>query len=210
VFGHVAKLSSGGVPYLVFSFAGLLAWNLFTSVISRGMASLVSNAALVSKVFFPRILVPFSTSCSALVDFGVAFGMLGVLLGIYGLRPGPEIFLMPIWLLLLLLLANGIGSVASAMMVHYRDVQYVVPFVLQFLLYASPVGYALNNVPHRYRWIFDINPITWILEEFRWSLLRQPAPSGLFILLSVVVCVGIFVIGSLIFEQMERSFADVI
>ena len=210
VFGKVAKLPTGGVPYFIFSFAGMLAWNAFQGVVARGAPALVSNAALVSKVFFPRVLVPLSVGYSVLVDFGVSLAFLGVLLGIYHIRPGWAVILTPIWLVLIMLLASGLGVVCSALMVKYRDVQFVVPFLLQFLLYASPIAYSLSAVPARYRFIYNINPLTWLLQEFRWSLLAQSAPPGWQIGASFLVCTVVFLCGMLIFEQMERSFADII
>jgi lipopolysaccharide transport system permease protein len=210
VFGRVAKLPTGGVPYFIFSFSGMLAWNLVYGTISRATPSLVSNAALVSKVYFPRILVPISNVYSVLVDFGVSFAFLIVLLFVYRISPGWGIFALPVWVLLISMFASGLGCVLSALMVRYRDVQYVVPFILQILLYASPIAYATAAVPERYRALYDSNPITWFLEEFRWSTLDQPAPSALHIVLSVVVAAAVLLGGVLIFEKMERGLADVI
>lgn len=207
VFGKVAKLSTGGVPPLVFSFAGLLAWNLFNGIITRASTSLVSNRDLVSKVFFPRMLVPLSTSVSTITDFLVSLAFMGALLAIFGITPGLALVLLPVWAVMVILLASGCGLVASALQVRYRDIAYVVPFALQFLLYASPVGYA---VPKHYQLIYNVNPLTWLLNEFRWSLLHQPAPPDWQVALSIVVAIVVFLGGVLIFEQMERSFADVI
>ncbi len=207
VFGRVAKLPSGGVPYLIFAFAGLLAWNLFSGIITRASTSLVSNRDLVSKVFFPRMLVPLSTSVSTITDFFVSVGFMIVLLVIYSVRPGVAVLLSPVWAVMVILLASGLGLVAAALQVRYRDIAYVVPFVLQFLLYASPVAYA---VPKHYQTIYNLNPLTWLLEEFRWSFLHQPAPPGWMIALSIVVPIVVFLGGSIVFEQMERGFADVI
>jgi lipopolysaccharide transport system permease protein len=207
VFGKVAKLPSGGVPYVVFAFAGLLAWNLFNGIISRASTSLVSNRDLVSKVFFPRMLVPLSTSVSTITDFLVSVVFMAVLLIVFGITPGLAIVAFPVWTVMVILLASGCGLVAAALQVRYRDIAYVVPFALQFLLFASPVGYA---VPKHYEVLFSINPLTWLLNEFRWSFLNQPAPPIWQIVLSIVVPVVVFVAGVLVFEQMERGFADVI
>jgi lipopolysaccharide transport system permease protein len=208
VFGKVAKLPSGGVSYLVFAFVGLLAWNLFSGIITRAQASLVSNRDLVSRVFFPRMLVPLATVYSCIVDFAVSLVFLIFLLVINGITPGPAVILSPIWFVMVILLAAGTGLVTSALTVRYRDVNYVVPFALQFLLYASPVAYAASVAPAKYQWIYTINPLTWLLEEFRWSFINQPAPPAWQIVLSIVVPIMVFVGGSIIFEQMERSFAD--
>lgn len=210
VFGKIAHLSTGGVPYLVFSFAGLLAWNMFNAIITRGSGALLQNSALVSKVFFPRVLVPLSTVFSTLVDFGVSLTFMAMLLIVNGIAPGWPLALLPIWVLLLVLLASGLATVLSGLAVSYRDVQYVVPFLLQFLLYASPVAYALDAVPSKYHIIYEINPLTWLLQEFRWSLLDRGAPPAWQIGASVGVCVGVFLLCMLWFEQMERGLADVI
>jgi lipopolysaccharide transport system permease protein len=207
VFNKVAKLSSGGVHYLAFAFAGLLAWNLFNGIISRAATSLVSNRDLVSKVFFPRMLVPLSTSVSTITDFFVSVVFMGVLMIVFGIVPGFALLLAPVWALMTILLASGCGLVASALQVRYRDIAYVVPFALQFLLFASPVGYP---VPQHYQTFFNLNPLTWLLNEFRWSFLNLAAPPSWQIVLSIVVPVVVFACGALAFEQMERGFADVI
>ncbi|MGH1561899.1 ABC transporter permease [Mumia sp. DW29H23] len=210
VFGGVAGLPSDGVPYFVMSFAGMLAWTAFNGVVGRASGSLVANQALVSKVYFPRILVPLSSVYSVLVDFVVGLAFFGVLMVVYGITPGWPLLLLPVWLLLLLMMASGIGLVASALMVKYRDVAYVLPVILQTLLYASPVAYTLAAVPEKWQVWFNLNPLTWILQEFRWSLLGNDAPDLWQIVASVVAAVVIFVGGALIFEQWERGFADVI
>jgi lipopolysaccharide transport system permease protein len=210
VFNRVAHLPSGGVPYLPFVFAALLAWNLFNGIITRASISLVSNRDLVSKVFFPRMLVPLATAYSTIVDFAVSLGFLVVLLIIYGINPGIAVVLSPIWTAMVILLASGLGLAAAALQVRYRDIAYVVPFLLQFLLYASPVAYSVAVVPAKYKVIYDINPLTWLLSEFRWSFLHQPAPPAWQIVLSIIVPVVVFLGGAFIFEQMERGFADVI
>jgi lipopolysaccharide transport system permease protein len=210
VFGKVAKLSSDGVPYFIFSYAGLLGWNMFSTIVTRGSQSLVNNSALVSKIFFPRMLIPFSTACSACVDLSVSFGLLIVLWFSFGVHPGIALLLFPVWVVLIMMMALGIGCVTSALMVRYRDIQYIVPFVLQLLLYASPIAYSINSVPKSYRLFFDINPLSWLTTDMRWSLLDQPQPSAVYLILSVVVPIAVLFVGAMIFEKMERGFADVI
>jgi len=210
VFGRVAGLPSGGVPYFAFSFAGMLAWNMISGVIGRGATALVSYQALVSKVYFPRIMVPLSMICSAFVDFTVAFCMMIVLLFVYRVNPGWPIVLTPLWVISALLFAGGIGTACSALMVRYRDIQYIVPVVLQLLLYATPVAYSVGAVPERYRLFFDISPVFWIIQDFHWSLLGTSRPPTWQIAGSVGAAILIFFAGALIFEQMERGFADFI
>lgn len=210
VFGRIAKLPSDGVPYFIFSFAGMLAWSLFSGTITRAAPSLVTNQALVSKVFFPRILIPLSSVLSVLVDFLVAGVLMAALLFAYGIWPGWPILLLPLWMLLVLLLASGIGLASSALMVTYRDIQYIVPFVLQTLLYASPLAYSVSAIDPKIRWLFDLNPLTWLLEGFRWSLLGLAQPPAWQIVAAVTGSLVVFGAGSLIFSKMERGFADVI
>jgi lipopolysaccharide transport system permease protein len=210
VFGGVAKLPSGGVPYFVFSFAGMLAWNAFNNVVNRASTSLVANQALVSKVFFPRLLVPLSAVISVILDFAVALVMFVILLIIFGINPGWPVLLTPVWLLLTLMLACGIGVAASAITVKYRDVTYLLPWVLQILLYATPIAYSLDAVPHQIRWVFDINPLTWLMEFVRWSALGQEAPPLWQLIALPVSAIVVFFGGILIFQRYERGFADVI
>ncbi|MFC4243694.1 ABC transporter permease [Gryllotalpicola reticulitermitis] len=210
VFGTVAKLSSDGLPYFVFSLGGTIVWNLFNNVMSRASSSLLNNQSLVSKVFFPRILVPISTAASTLLDFVVGFCVGVVLLFVYHINPGWPVLLVPLWVLFILMLAMGIGMVLAAMTVKYRDVGYVMPWLTQILLYASPVAYAVSSVPARLRWAFEANPITWFLTAFRWSFLGT-APPQLWQVggLAVLSCAVLFV-GLLYFQSHEREFADVI
>jgi len=164
----------------------------------------------VSKVFFPRMLVPLAVVYSCLVDFLVSIAFLIVLMVVYGVNPGVAVVLAPLWTFMFVLLASGVGLVTSALTVRFRDVNYFVPFFLQFLLFASPIAYAIQNVPSKYRVIYDLNPLTWLLQEFQWSLVRQPAPHLWETVLSIVVPIAAFVAGAVIFEQMERGFADAI
>lgn len=210
VFGGIAGLPSGGLPYFVFSFAGLLGWNLFNGVVTRASGSLVANQALVSKVFFPRLLVPLSSVISVLLDFVVAFALFVVMLFIFGINPGWAMLALPAWIALTLLLACGIAAAASAWTVKYRDVTYLLPWIMQLLLYATPIAYSLDVVPQNLRWAFNLNPLTWLMEGYRWSLLGLAAPDSWQIIALVVTSVVVFLGGVLVFQNMERGFADVI
>jgi lipopolysaccharide transport system permease protein len=210
VFGQVAKLPSSGIPYVVFSYVGVLAWNIFNNVIGRGATSLVANQALVSKVFFPRLLVPLSTVLAVMLDHIIALALGIVLLAVFGINPGWPALLLPVWSALLVLLSSGIALVASAAMVRYRDVAYVLPWLLQILLYAAPVAYSVDAVPANLSVFFELNPLTWYLEAYRWSLLGLDAPPGWQIFGMLGAGIGGFLLGALIFSSYERQFADVI
>jgi lipopolysaccharide transport system permease protein len=210
VFGTVAKLSSDGFPYFLFSLGGLLAWNLFANTLTRAAGSLLANQSLVSKVFFPRLLVPISAAASVLLDFLVGLGLAIILLFVYRVNPGWPILLIPVWMLLIAMLGVGIGTAASALMVKYRDVGYVLPWLTQILLYAAPVAYALSAVPANLRWLFEINPITWFLEAFRWSLLGATAPPAWQVIGLVALSIVVLFLGVLYFQSHEREFADLI
>ena len=210
VFGKVAKLPSDGLPYFLFAYAGLLGWSAFSSTLTKSSGCLLQNAQLVSKVYFPRLVLPLSTVFSSLIDFGVALIMLAVMMLVMGLHPGIGVLLLPVWLALILLLSVGLGLFASALTVTYRDVQYVLPVLTQFLMYASPVAYALSAVPMHLRWLYHLNPLSTLLEGFRWSLLGVGHLETGAITYSALVSVGIFIWGAFAFKKMERKFADVI
>lgn len=210
VFGMVAKLPSDGLPYFVFSYAGLLGWNLFASTLTKASGCLVGNAHLVSKVYFPRLILPLSIVPSGLVDFAVAAGVMGTLLAIYAVPLTPALLLLPVWMVLLLMMALGIGLITSSLSVSYRDVNYILPVFVQMLLYASPVAYGVGAVDESLRVFFNLNPLTPIIEGFRESILGvgHVTPAGF--AYAAGVAVGLFLIGALMFRRMERRFADVI
>jgi lipopolysaccharide transport system permease protein len=210
VFGAVAKLPSDGLPYFVFSYAGLLGWNAFNSTLTKASACIVGNSQLVSKVYFPRLILPLSTVLSTLLDFVVGLALMVLLAILYHVAPGPGILLLPVWLALLIMLAVGIGTYSAALMVPYRDLQYVIPVLLQFLLYASPVAYSVAAVPERLRLVFLLNPLSALLEAFRWSLLGRGRLDGLAIAYAAAATIAIFAFAAFAFRKMERTFADVI
>ena len=210
VFGKVARMSSDGVPYFLFAYAGLLAWTAFSNTLTKSSACLIGNSQLVSKVYFPRIILPLSNVPSALIDFAIALAMMAVMMAVKRIVPGPAILLLPIWLALVLMLSAGLGLVASALTVTYRDVQYIMPVIVQMLLYASPVAYSVTAVPARLRPWYDLNPLSGLLEAFRWSLLGVPAPRPGVLLYSAAACIAVFLLSIVCFKNMERRFADVI
>jgi lipopolysaccharide transport system permease protein len=211
VFGSVANLPGpSGVPYFVFSLTGMVAWTAFSQITTRASSSLVSNAQLVSKVFFPRLVLPLSTVMSTLIDVGVSLALLGVLMAIFGVAADAALVLLPVWMLLLIAVSLGVGMGAGALMVRYRDVQYLLPVTVQFLLYASPVAYALSAVPASARTVYKLNPLTGLLEGLRWSVLGTTRPSTGLIAYSAATSLLVLVLGLIFFTRVERKFADVI
>ncbi len=215
VFGKVANLPAPhGVPYLVFAYAGLLAWNAFASTLSKTSGCLLANSNLVSKVYFPRLALPLSTVFSTLIDFGVALTMMIVLMVINHVVPTVAVLLLPIWLLLIVMLAMGIGLYASALMVSYRDVSYILPVLTNFLLYASPVAYtlsyALTKIPAAFQAFYFLNPMAGLLEGFKWSLIGHQPLLVVPAVEAAVISILVFIGGAFSFKKMERKFADVI
>ena len=217
VFGKVGHLPSPGkFPYFIFAYAGQLGWQAFSSTLNKASSCLVGNSQLVSKVFFPRLVLPLSTVFSTLIDFGVALIMMFVLLGITHIMPTLAILTLPVWMLLILMVAMGLGMLAAAMMVSYRDVQYILPVLTNFLLYGSPliysVGFIMKGLPAQYHAFYMLNPLASLLEGLRWSLLgaTAPVPDWNWAIYAAFCAVGVFIWGAFGFKKMERRFADVI
>ena len=216
VFGVLGHFKSDGQPYFVFAMAGNIGYTVFSSTLTKANISLVQNSNLVSKIYFPRLILPLSTAYSSLIDFGVSMGVMAILMLIFHVVPTIAILLLPFWVFLLLLMAIGIGLFTAALTVSYRDVQYITPVMLQMLTYASPVGYSIANpprdVPHLARLFWHFNPLTGLLEGVRWSLLgvKSPAPSAFSVVYAVVVAMVLLITGVVSFRNMERRFADVI
>ena len=217
VFGIIAQLhSSGNVPYFVMAYAGQLGWGLFINTLGRASGSMVGNAHLVSKVYFPRLALPVSTIFATMIDFGVGLLLMIPLMLIWG-QPGLKILMLPVCILILLMLALGTGLVFSALMVSYRDVQYILPVVMQLLMYASPVAYELAEAKDRLGkhapWLvqaYMLNPLASVLETFRWSLLGQGRPDWNYLAYAAALAVVVFLWGAFSFKKMERKFADII
>lgn len=210
VFGRVAKLSGEGVPYFALTMSGYVGWSCFSTIVSKASSSILANAGMISKVFFPRLLLPLSTVVSTLVDVAVAVGLLlGVLL-VTGVGISIKILFIVPMLVGFSILAFGVGAAMSALAVPYRDINYVLPVVLQLLLYGSPIAYGLSNVPPSVRRFIDFNPLVGLLEGMRWASLpgREFPVSAL--VHSIIGGAVILVVGLLIFERVERDFADVI
>lgn len=212
VFGEVAGLEPPlGMPYFAFALTGFVAWNAFASTLTRTGVSLVSNAHVVTKVYFPRLLLPLSTSLATLVDLAVGLSVLiGVLATVWHFTGGIELLLAPLCLVLLLLLALGLGLCATTIAVFHRDAQHLLPLATQLLLYASPVAYQVSQVPERWRALFLLNPLAGILETWRYAVLGVGEFSWGALGYSAAASCVVFAVGALVFSNVERKFADVI
>ena len=210
VFGVVAKLPTEGVPPFLLAYTGLLGWNLFNNTVTKASASLTGNSQLISKVYFPRLILPLSAVPSVMVDFLIAAAMLAVMLVLYGVVPSMSAVMLPVWMTLLLALALGLGLMTTALSVSYRDVQYILPVLLQILLYAGPTAYSASAVPAGWRTLFYLNPVSGPLEAFRASLLGTPFPKTGVLWYAAGVSAACLAAGLYLFKRMERKFADVI
>lgn len=210
IFGRLAKLPSDGIPYPVFSFAALLPWQLFSGALSRAGSSLVANRNLLTKVYFPRLIIPFSAVAAGLVDFGISFIVLLGLMLFYGIIPTWAILTLPFLVLFAMLTALAVGLWLSALNVQYRDVEHAIPFIIQAWMYASPVAYSAGLIPTGFwRIVYGLNPLAGVIQGFRWALLGAAPPDMLF-LVSLVVVIVLLVTGLMYFQKMEESFADVV
>jgi lipopolysaccharide transport system permease protein len=211
VFGKIAKLPDGGIPYALLVCAAILPWQFFSNALSESSGSLVSNANLISRVYFPRLIIPATSIVTSLVDFAISFMILVALMLWYGVFPDWRILTLPLFILIALAAALGFGLWLTALNVKYRDFRYVIPFVVTFGLYVSPVGFSSDIVPEQWRLIYSINPMVGVIDGFRWSVL-----GGKFALYwpGFLLSLGIVVIalwtGVRYFRKTERSFADII
>jgi lipopolysaccharide transport system permease protein len=207
-FGKLAKMPSEGLPYPVFYFAAVVPWMYFSTALLTATNVVVEHQRVITKVFFPRLMLPFSSVISGLVDFAIGFVVLVVFTIAYGIRPTYTALLLPLFLLLAVLTALGVGLWLSALNALYRDVRYLMPFIIQFWLLASPVAYPSSMVPERYRWLYGLNPMAGVIDGFRWALTGAGNPPGaVLITSSVVVCLTV-VGGLAFFNRMEVSIAD--
>ena len=214
VFGMLADMPSGKLPYFAFSFAGMLGWTLFSTTLNGASLVMVTNSHLVSKIYFPRLILPLSSAFQPVVNFGVSLVLMAAILSIYQINPGIQVLLMPIAAALLLMTALGIGFWCSSIMVRYRDLRFVIPVAVQFLLYATPVGYSLaaisEKVPQQYQTAYMLNPLASLIEFFRWTLLGEGTLSPVWMTYSIIVAVTLFIAGAFAFRRVERRFADII
>lgn len=209
-FGRLAHVPSDGLPYPIFSYAALLPWNYFATAMVNASESLIASEKVITKVYFPRLVIPLAAVFPAAVDFAVAFVVLLGMMAFYGIAPTINVVWLPLFLLLALVTALSVGLWISAMNVQYRDFRYVVPFLTQFWLFASPVAYPSSLVPEPWRALYGVNPMAGVIEGFRWALLGTDALPGTTVAVSVGVALALLVSGAYYFRRMERTFADVI
>lgn len=212
IFGNVANLAAdGSAPYPIMVFAALLPWQLFATSLTQASNSVVQNSALVGKVYFPRMIVPCAATVVALVDFAISLGLLALLIVIFGFLPGWQILFFPLFVLLAIATAIGPALWLSALNVKYRDFRYIVPFVVQFGLYVSPVGFSSANVPEAWRFLYGLNPMVGVIDGFRWCLLAGEAQIHLPSFLMSLVIIAFFLwLGIRSFRKTERTFADLL
>jgi lipopolysaccharide transport system permease protein len=210
VFGVVARMPSGGAPYLVIAYSGLLGWTLFSTGLTRISSSLVANAELVRKVFFPRLLLPLGVIPSLLLDLACGLLLMGVIMAAYRIAPSWGLILFPAGVIALTGMALGLGMIAGSLAVRYRDIQYIVPLMMQLLMYASPVGYSAAAVPKMVKPFYDLNPLVAPIEAIRWSLIGVGHVSPWGLAYSFGWTIALMVVGLVVFRVMESKFADVI
>ncbi len=209
-FGNLAKVPSDGIPYPIFNYSAMVAWTYFANAISYSGNSLIQNTALISKVYFPRLVAPLAPVLAFLLDFCIAFVILIGMMLYYHIYPTIMTLFLPLLVILMMFAASGVGLILAALNAKYRDIRYVIPFVVQFWMFASPVVYPVSMLPEKYHLIYAINPMTGVIEGFRSALLGTVAFPTQMLLVSTLVSVILFIIGALYFKRRERYFADVI
>ena len=209
-FGRLAGVPSDNIPYPVFTFCALLPWQLFAQALQESSNSLVANERLITKVYFPRLVVPIAAVLGGLVDFAIAFVVLLLMMAYYGIVPGLAILYLPFFILLAVMTALGVGLWLSALNVQYRDVRYTLNFLTQFWMFITPVAYPSSIVPEKWRALYGLNPMAGVVEGFRWALLGKTEAPGPLLAVSVVAVILILVGGLYYFRRMEETFADIV
>jgi lipopolysaccharide transport system permease protein len=210
IFAHFAKIPSAGLPYPIFAFTALLPWNYFSQALGRSGGSLVGNAHLISKVYFPRLIVPIAAAAAPLADFAVAFVILLGMMAWFGIEPTWGVLALPFFLLLALVTAVAIGLWLSALEVRYRDVGHIIPFIIQCWMYASPVAYPVSLVPEKWHLLYSLNPMVGVIEGFRRAFLGTGSLDFEMLVVSAIVVMALLLGGLVYFKHMERTFADVV
>jgi lipopolysaccharide transport system permease protein len=210
IFGGLAKLPSNGIPYPIFTFTALLPWQLFAFALTQSSNSLVGSQNLISKVYFPRLVVPFSSVLAGVVDFGIAFIVLIAMMIYFGIEVTSTVLLLPVFLILALTSALAIGLWLSALNVKYRDIRYVIPFLTQFWMYATPIAYSSSLIPEKWHWLYSLNPMTGVVEGFRFAILGKSSLDVLSLCISAGMVIALLIAGLYYFKRMESSFADIL
>jgi lipopolysaccharide transport system permease protein len=209
-FGHLAKMPSDGIPYPVFVFTALLPWQLFAYALGESANSLVGNQNLITKVYFPRLVIPIAAVLAGLVDFAIAFFVLLVLMWYYSIVPTAAAALLPLFVVLAIASALSVGLWLSSLNVKYRDVRYTIPFLTQFWMFATPIAYPSSLVPEKWRALFGLNPMAGVVEGFRWALLGKAEGPGPLLLVSIIAVTVLLIGGLVYFRQTETTFADLV
>jgi lipopolysaccharide transport system permease protein len=209
VFGNIAQVNSEGVPYAIFSYTALVPWTFFSSSLTSASGSLISSKNLITKVYFPRLVIPISPVLGKMIDFLISFIILLGLMVWFGVRPTSGAFFIPILVIILMLTAAGVGMWLTALSIQYRDIRYGADFFVQLLMYASPVIYATSSIPERFQTIYAINPMVGVIEGFRAALLGTRAMPWDLLGIGSLMAVVFFISGAMYFRAMERYFADV-
>jgi lipopolysaccharide transport system permease protein len=209
-FGKLAHVPSEGMPYPIFYYSALLPWMYFAAALQNATSAIVENQKVITKVYFPRVALPLAAVLASLVDFAISFLMFLVLMIYYGVHPTAAIVWFPAFLLLAILTALGVGLWLSALNAIYRDVRYVMPFLIQFWMFASPVAYPSSLVPEKWRWVYGLNPMAGVIEGFRWSLAGHGNAPGAMVFVSAAVVVLVLLGGLAYFQHMETTVADVV
>ena len=214
LFGYLLDVPSGDVPYPVFMYSALLPWNYFAGSLTRSTTSVVNSSHLITKVYFPRLVIPSAGVISSLVDFGIAFIVLIGMMFVYGIRPTGNIIFLPGFILLTMMTAMGFGTWMAALNVRFRDINYILPFLVQIWLYLTPVVYGSNLLPEPVQYLLALNPMTGVVAGFRWALLggylADAAPPGELFPISIFIALIVLISGIIFFRTTERSFADII
>jgi lipopolysaccharide transport system permease protein len=209
-FGRLAKVPSDGLPYPVFAYAALVPWTYFATALTQSSNSLVEHSRLITKVYFPRVLVPAAAVVAGLVDLAIAFIVLLAMLFYYHITPTAAVLTLPLFVLLAAATALGTGLWLSALNVRYRDVRYTIPFLVQFWLFATPVAYPSSLLPERWHLFYGLNPMAGVVDGFRWALLGKAEPPGPLLAVSIATAAALVIGGLFYFRRMERAFADVV
>lgn len=209
IFGKIAKLPSADAPYPILVFTALLPWQFFSNALQESSNSLISNANMISKIYFPRIIMPISSMIVALVDFAISFILMAIIMAFYRFAPSWKIVFMPLFLLLAIIVSTGAGLLISALNVKYRDFRYIVPFIIQFGLYISPVGFSSETIPGKWRMIYSLNPMVGVIDGFRWSIIGKGVQFYMpGFIISIILTIILFLVALIYFRKTEKTFAD--